>query len=237
MSGTQSPLYKKLIYDLKQQIDDQHYTPGDLIPSENELCKIYNTTRPTVRQALDRLTAMGYIVRHQGKGSIVAEPRKALGIMSLSGVTAGIGNQQLQTIISAKPVKMEWPDNFPHELSGQEKSAGCIFFSRLRYINDYPVLFEETYITNINLPRFTSRNLENKSLFKTLQKHYQIEIKEGEQKIWAIGTDDNLSDLLSLKVGSPIVHMKRKLITNVKNLNIYSWLYSNTEEYYLQDYF
>ncbi|RYZ99996.1 MAG: UTRA domain-containing protein [Sphingobacteriaceae bacterium] len=89
----------------------------------------------------------------------------------------------------------------------------------------------------MQLPRFTTRNLEDRSLFNTLNKYYQVEIKEGEQKIWAIGADKNISKLLALKPGSPIVHMKRKLKTNIRNLNIYSWLYCNTEEYYLHDNF
>lgn len=237
MTKTTIPLYKKLMEDLRELIDSGQYHLGDLLPSENELCKTYHTTRPTVRQALIELTGMGYIIRQQGKGSIVSEPRKALGILSISGVTAGVSNQQLKTVILEKPIKMKWPIHFFHELSEAEKAAGCIFFTRLRYINGSPVLFEETFITNNHLPRFTARNLENKSLFKTLQDHYGVKIKEGEQKIWAISTDETMGELLHLKTGSPILHLKRKLKTNFKDLNIYSWLYSNTEEYYLQDYF
>lgn len=231
------PLYRKLIDDLKKQMDEGKYKTGDLLPSENDLCRTYGTTRPTVRQALKDLTLSGHIVRHHGKGSIVAEPKMGLGILSISGVTAGIGDKDLKTEMLSKPKKDKWPDKFFFELSEDELSAGCISFSRLRYINNVPVLFEETFISNIKLPRFTSRNLENRSLFKTLNEHYNVEIKEGEQKIWAISADKNISKLLNLKNGSPVLHLKRKLKTNVKNLHIYSWLYANTDEYYLQDSF
>jgi DNA-binding GntR family transcriptional regulator len=44
-----TPLYKKLIEDGK-------YKQGELLPSENDLCKTYHTTRPTVRQVLAGLT-------------------------------------------------------------------------------------------------------------------------------------------------------------------------------------
>ncbi len=234
---TSIPLYQKLIRDLKKQVDEGKYKKGDLLPSENELCRAYNTTRPTVRQALKELSGMGYIVRHHGKGSIVAEPKMGLGILSISGTTAGIGNKNLTTEILDKPQKQDWPANFFYDLNDDELEAGCIYFTRLRYIDGTPILFEETFISNIDLPRFTARNLENRSLFKTLNENYKVEIKEGEQKIWAIGADKNISKLLNLKTGAPIVHLKRKLKTNVKNLHIYSWLYSNTGEYYLQDSF
>lgn len=231
------PLYQKVIDDLKTLIEKGAYKKGELLPSENDLCKTYSTTRVTVRQALTGLMNMGYITRRHGKGSIVSEPKQGLGILSLSGVTAGVGDQVLTTAILQKQTKQNWPLDFFHELNKEEQRNGCVFFTRLRHINGTPVLYEETFISNISLPRFTARNLENCSLFKVLKEQYNIEVKEGEQKIWAIHGDKNISKLLDIKTNHPIVHMKRRLQTNVDNLNIYSSVYCNTAEYFLQDYF
>jgi len=230
-------LYKKVIEDLKSLIEKGDYKKGDLLPSENDLCKSYDTTRVTIRQALSALANMGYITRKHGKGSIVSEPKTGLGILSLSGVTAGIGNQKLTTAILQKPIKQDWPDDFFYQLDESESDAGCIFFSRLRYIDNLPVLYEETHITNVDLPHFSSRSLENRSLFKILKDNYKIEVKEGEQKIWAIHADKKISALLNIKTTHPIVHMKRRLQTNNSKLRIYSALYCNTEENFLQDSF
>ena len=232
-----TPLYKKLIEDLKKAIDGGKYKIGDLLPSENDLCKTYGTTRPTVRQALAELASLGYIVKQQGKPSIVSEPRRGLGIMSVSGVTAGVGGQNLKTVILEKPARQPWPSILLQELTNSEKQAGCIYFYRVRYINNVPVLYEETFITDIQLPRFTSRNLENRSFLKVLNEVYQVQVVGGEQKIWAINADRNISNLLKLRINSPVVHMKRKLKTNVNGLNIYSWLFCNTENHFLHDFF
>ncbi|WP_256004579.1 GntR family transcriptional regulator [Pedobacter deserti] len=232
-----TPLYQKIIEELKQAIEKGDYKKGDLIPSENDLSKHYSTTRPTIRQALAALTASGHITRRHGKGSIVSEPKNGLGILSLRGVTASVGNRSLTTNILQKPVKLPWPADFFYELDIQEISTGCIYFTRLRFLDQKPVLYEETYITDHHLPRFTSRNLENQSLFKTLEEFYFIKVKEGDQKIWAINGDKQISQLLQVKTSHPLVHMKRRLQTNVNSLNIYSSLYCNTETYFLQDYF
>ncbi len=231
------PLYKKLIEDLRKAIDIGEYKQGELLPSENDLCKTYRTTRSTVRLALTGLTNLGYIVRQQGKGSIVSEPKRGLGILSVSGVTAGVGDRSLKTVILEKPIKQVWPQILLTELTDEEKQAGCIYFSRLRYINNVSVLYEETFISNIQLPRFTKRNLENMSFLKILKEEYQIEVVGGEQKIWAISAGKTISKLLKLRVDSPIVHMKRKLKTNKKDLNIYSWLFCNTQNHFLHDFF
>ncbi|RZK82388.1 MAG: GntR family transcriptional regulator [Pedobacter sp.] len=232
-----TPLYKKVIDDLKTLIDNSNYKKGDLLPSENDLCKTYSTTRVTIRQALSGLTNMGYITRKHGKGSIVSEPKKGLGILSFAGVTAGIGDQLLTTQILSKQVKQNWPLDFFYELNSLEMEKGCYYFTRLRQIDNVPVLYEETYITNINLPRFTSKSLENVSLFKTLKDQYNIEILNGEQKIWAINGDKNVSKLLNIKPAQPLLHMKRRLQTNIPDLNVYSSIFCNTQEYFLQDYF
>ena len=231
------PLYERVTADLKKEIDKGVYKVGDLLPSENELCASYNTTRPTVRQALLRLINMGYIIRHKGKGSIVAQPKRALGILSVSGVTAGVGPEKLRTSILQKPIARQWPIELSPELNEIELAAGWIYFTRLRIISDRPVLFEETFISNLGLKDLLKSNLENRSLFKTLNDRYNMEIKGGMQRIWAKKADKAISDLLMIKRNSPIVYVKRKLNTNIKDVNIYSWLSCNTQEYYLEDYF
>lgn len=231
------PLYKSMFLDIKKHIDDGILKKGDFIPSENELCKLYNTTRPTVRQALAELTRLGYIIKQHGKGSMVSEPRNGLGILSLKGSTAGVGKKNLRTEILIKAAKVDWPDPFPFELSEEQKQAGCFYFTRLRHVNGEPTLYEETYITDRQLQRFPIHNLEKNSLFEILKKYYEVEVQEGEQQIWAVSADERTHGFLQLKIGDPVLHMKRKMKTNVEGLYIYSFLYCNTSTYHIQDYF
>lgn len=235
--GETIPLYERVAGDLKKEIDKGNYKLGDLLPSENELCATYDTTRHTIRHALLRLINMGYIIRHKGKGSIVSQAKRALGILSVSGVTAGVGPEKLKTSILQKPITRQWPIDLLPEVNEIELAAGCIYFTRLRIISDRPVLFEETFISNLGMQCLTKANLENRSLFKTLNEQYNIEIKGGMQRIWAKKADKSISDVLKIKRNSPIVYMKRKMNTNVKDLNIYAWLSCDTQDYYLEDYF
>lgn len=231
------PLYKVLIANLKKQIDNGFYKKGDLLPSENDLCKQYDTTRPTVRHALGELKRMGYIVRQHGKGSIVSEPKTGIGILSLKGSTMDVGKKNLQTSVVVKTHKIDWPSDFPYELTDEQREIGCLYLSYLSRVNGLPILYEETYITNIDLPRFTMHNLEKNTLFDTLRKYHKVEIREGEQKIWARKADKKIANILSIKGNQPVLHMKRSMRTNRKGLIIYSFLYCNTEEYFIQDYF
>jgi GntR family transcriptional regulator/GntR family frlABCD operon transcriptional regulator len=80
------PLYRQVQQNIKSQILSGIYSEGDLLPSENELQQLHSVNRSVIRQALDLLMKEGYIVKKQGKGSIVAKiQRRTLGLLSIKG--------------------------------------------------------------------------------------------------------------------------------------------------------
>ncbi len=234
---TSIPQYKQLYELLRKHISENIYPEGSTLPSENELSKTYGLTRPTVRRALDALAKDSYIIKYQGKGSIVHNQPKDIGILSIEGTTSAIGEKRLKTKIIQKPSITSWPDPFLFALSEREKEFGCITMQRLRSVDNNPLFFDTNYIPNVNLPRFTSRNLENKSLFGLLREQYNIEIKGGEQKFKAIPATEETSKHLKINKGAPILHLVRKLYTNKNDFHIYSSLYCNTAEHALQGVF
>ena len=225
------PQYKRLYEILRKHIIGGAYEEGSMLPSENELCAVHGVTRPTVRQALDALVRDGFIIKKQGKGSIVKKPPHDIGILSISGTASAIGQQYLKTQILSKPQIMTWPENFPYELTEVERESGRIYLERLRLVNEQPVFYDINNLPNINLPRFTSRSFENKSLFELLRTNYQIEITGGEQKLKAIKANQQISELLKIKLGDPVLYLERKLNTNREGFHIYSTIYFNSEKH------
>ncbi|MCL4675165.1 MAG: GntR family transcriptional regulator [Pararhodobacter sp.] len=61
---------------LQDNILTGHYAPGDRLPSEADLCAHFKVSRPTLREALGRLTARGLIMarRGAGGGAFVTQP-------------------------------------------------------------------------------------------------------------------------------------------------------------------
>lgn len=225
------PRYRRLYETLRKHITEGVYSEGDLLPSENELCRLYGMTRPTVRQSLAALAADSYIRKHQGKGSIVHRLPKEIGILSVSGTTSAVGDRNLKTRIIIKPVLRQWEDPFMFTLSDLEKESGCIYMERLRLLDGKPIFYDISYLPNTKLPRITSRQFEDRSLFQILRDHYQVEIKGGEQRIKAIPASGKISRYLKIKNGEPVLHLERKMATNVNGLYIYSSIYCNTEKY------
>lgn len=225
------PQYRKLYEVLRKHILDGIYKEGDLLPSENELCKLYGMTRPTVRQSLSTLSNDGYISKHQGKGSIVRHLQMEIGILSVSGTTSAVGDRNLKTKIVVRPVLIPWPEDFMFPLSELEKESGCVYMERIRLLEDVPIFYDISYLANINLSRITARQFENKSLFQILRDNYHIEIKGGDQRIKAIPASARIARFLKLKKDQPVLHLERKMETNNPVVFLYSSIFCNTEKY------
>lgn len=69
------PLYYQLQELLKEQIESGVWAPGDALPSEPALARGLGVSRVVVRQALAILDDDRQIVRVQGRGTFVAQPK------------------------------------------------------------------------------------------------------------------------------------------------------------------
>lgn len=85
------PYYVQLKQVLQSEIQNGVYAPGELIPTEAELCRRYGISRHTVRQALSELVKEGVVYRVPGKGTFVARrrPRANIATDTISFLLAG----------------------------------------------------------------------------------------------------------------------------------------------------
>ncbi|MEP2777651.1 MAG: GntR family transcriptional regulator [Luteolibacter sp.] len=78
------PLYLQIYDDLKILIKNQTYQAGDLLPTETELCKTYETSRPTIAKAVKLLSDEHLVYRKAGFGTqVLAEDKPAATIALL----------------------------------------------------------------------------------------------------------------------------------------------------------
>ncbi len=225
------PQYMRIYEDLRTDITEGVFLPGELLPSEHALCLKYNVARLTVRKSLDLLISDGFIIRRQGKGSIVKGFPKSIGILSLLGTTSAVNNPNLTTQIAVKQELREWTDALSFPLDAREEKVRCIYFERLRFLDEAPVFYDITMLPNIDLPGFLDYDLENKSLFDTLRTQYQIIVTGGVQQIFAIRPDKKLQKFFNIHLGYPVLQLNRKIETNRSGFHIYSQVFCTTRRY------
>lgn len=222
--------YQQIYKALKSGIQLGSYAVDAYLPSENELCKTYSITRTTARRALDELLKEGFIEKEHGKGSRVKERRQSLGLLTVKGFSEAVGENVVTTFLQ-KPRLVHWPEKLPYQPTRKELQGSCIFFERLRGVGDFPVMLEQNWFSGEGLKGFLELDFLDASFFKTLSKHYLVEITGSEQELRALFADEKISDLLKITKGSPILEISIRFSTSNPNLNIYSFLYCNTNKY------
>ena len=72
-------LYAQVEERIHAEIERENLKPGARLPTEAELCKRYEVSRSTIRQALNRLEVDGLITRTRGKGTFLRKSTPAIG--------------------------------------------------------------------------------------------------------------------------------------------------------------
>ncbi|MGH8224218.1 MAG: GntR family transcriptional regulator [Woeseiaceae bacterium] len=71
---SRQPLYLDLAGELRHSIVAGKWKPGDLLPSETQLCRDFGVSRGTAIKALEVLHHEGLAQRRQGVGTVVSRP-------------------------------------------------------------------------------------------------------------------------------------------------------------------
>lgn len=72
---SRTTLSEQVAMQLASELEAKRWGPGEKLPSEAELCKVFNVGRSTLREALKSLSFIGLIRMRAGGGSYVAEQR------------------------------------------------------------------------------------------------------------------------------------------------------------------
>jgi DNA-binding GntR family transcriptional regulator len=112
-------------------------------------------------------------------------------------------------------------------------ASAVYYLERLRAVDNQPVFWERLVFPQQSLPNFDGLSFENQSLFQLLSDHYQIQVKGGEQKVWAVSAVSEISDKLGVTPGSPVLRLDKRIDTNRLDFSFYSSLYARTDAYVL----
>lgn len=96
MSRIDAPMYRQIADKLRKEIANGHYAPGERLPPEAELVKLYGVARETVRKAIVELRSEGLAVARPGHGTFVLQhgPRTSVSLRPGDEVTARMPTPQ-----------------------------------------------------------------------------------------------------------------------------------------------
>jgi GntR family transcriptional regulator len=163
------PLYFQLVGIIKRCVSTGILSPGDMLPSESELCRGLGISRSTVRQAIGTLEDEGLVVRQQGRGTFVAEPklrRRNENVYSFTSEVMAMGLTPSSTLIEFDIMKPT-PD-IMKMFSLHSGDIPVYRFTRIRRIDGEPVMLETSFYPQYIYPNLTRELLEANSFYSLL---------------------------------------------------------------------
>ncbi|WP_121270359.1 GntR family transcriptional regulator, partial [Pseudomonas aeruginosa] len=149
-----APLYARVKQMIVSQIQSGAWPPHHRVPSESELVSQLGFSRMTINRALRELTSDGLLVRMQGVGTFVAEPKGQSALFEVHNIAdeiAARGHRHRCQVIT-----------LGEEVAGPERALALdvregqrVFHSLIvHYENDIPVQIEDRYVNAAVAPDY-----------------------------------------------------------------------------------
>lgn len=183
--------------------------PGAPVPTERELALQMHTSRTTVRQALGELVAEGRLVRRQGSGTYVAEPKITWPLylasfteqVRASGFTPSAEVLRIQRIAATAELS---------QYLGISPRAPVYKLERRRLADNFPIAVETSWLPAGRFPGLTRLIRAHGSLHAILADHYGTTLQTGEESIETAPATPREAGPLRVDVGTPMLVVSRQ---------------------------
>lgn len=209
--------YQKIKLKILNWIEENRFgETGNCLPSELELCNLFQGSRMTIRKALKELTDEGVLVRVKGKGTfikhhdVISQSLQYLTGFSEDMMERGITPDSQILLCEQIAATNEIAEKL-QLLPGDD----VVMLRRLRLANKEPIAIETSYLnSSLFGDSFDSFDFKCGSLYHYLQKTYNINLKWAKQSIEAAELYDWEAQLL----GKP--ELKIALLTHRQTFDV-----------------
>lgn len=203
------PAYVQIEEQLAERIAVGEFSAGDRLPTERELSTQLSVSRLTIRAAMDRLAQRGVIVRRQGSGTYVAEPKLRQDASHLRGFFEDSVDQGVfpvsQLIESVEILATK------HLAGMLEIRVGESIYRvvRARGPRSGPVVLETSYFPVSVVPGLLTMDLEHSSIYRLMDREFQARPIRARQSIEVILAQAAEATLLGVPKSSPVLLVER----------------------------
>ncbi len=203
------PYYVQLKAALVESIESGRWKPGDLIPSEPELCRMFDVSRTVVRQALKDMTYQGLVVRERGRGTFVAEPKISSGslVHSLVGFYEDMAERGHAPVTRVLEQAIEPAGPKLMTALRIDSTTPVIKLVRLRFVQDEPIVLVTSYLPYDLCPELVNADLSEQSLYAFLKSEYGLSVASGRRRIEAVAANETEARLLHIDEGAPLLKL------------------------------
>lgn len=186
-----------IIEEIRDRIESGAWRSGAMIPTEAELCTMFQVSRITVRRALDWLAEQGLIRKVHGKGTFVA-PNSILNSgstpLGFSQHMALYGIEVTSRLVSSELVMPT--SEIRRRLFIRDDKEMVWHFRRLRFVMGTPIALMDSYIKKPIGDRIHDLAGDGTSFFSLFESILGEKIAETRGSVTAIMPEEDICRLL-----------------------------------------
>ena len=200
------PLHIQLRDLLLDHVVEGTYQPGEAFPTEREISQRYHVSRTTIREAINDLVRLGYLVRQQGKGTFVARSHDAFDATRLSSFTEDMSRRGLTAGAELLSLSREAPSEGARRHFGEVATVWRLH--RLRLADGEPIALQTSFLPADRFG-FSEEELKDASLYRLLAERYGVGFTTADEIISATVATSEQAELLKVESGAPLLCVER----------------------------
>ena len=207
--GAPTPLYHQIYLVLREKIRTGEFPANAIMPGEQELAKLFDVSRITVKRALNELAAHDLVTRHRGRGTVVTESAALPQVHgSFDNLIESLKTLGLETQVQVLEVA-EQPAPAPiATLLDIEPGTPVQRAVRLRQLSGEPFSYLIQFMPTDIAAHITRTEMETIPTLVLLEQKGVI-VHEAEQWITTVAADPPMATALDLAAGAPVLKIER----------------------------
>lgn len=177
--------YELIAEDIQKKIYSGEYRADEKLPKETELCSRYDTSRITIREALDLLVSRGLITRRRGSGTYVkaiagtvSESENFAKSQQFGGFTHDMQGKKVETQVNQFSL-LKAPEHVAEKLQIPQNAFVC-YICRTRLIDKKPYVVEYTYMPTDFITGITEEVVKG-SIYSYIEQTLKLKIKSAHR--------------------------------------------------------
>lgn len=207
------PLHVQFENIVRSKIDNEEWASNAIIPSENELSKIYGISRMTVRGVLNRIVAAGLLRRVPGKGTFVTEGKIEGRPLSYMGIREQLEQMGYQTTTKLLGIDTISVPSRVAKLLELAKNASVYKLSRVRYVKGQPLSLHTSFLPKTMTPRLEEKDLLGTQLCDILEHEYKHPILRQVEILESVPPSAEEAEILMLPQSFPLLQLENIFYT------------------------
>ncbi|MFL2100916.1 GntR family transcriptional regulator [Desemzia sp. FAM 23989] len=209
--------YKEVSNEIRKRIKNGTYPIEDRMPDQTTLAKEFQTSRVTIKKALDLLTVVGLIYTIQGSGTYIKQNALQLAESSIRiGQNIGL-TDHVDESMELENKTLKFDVRFPTEEECEQlllkKEDPVYEIERLRILNNQPYSLEHSILPLTLVPGVTQEVLQQ-SMYDYIRNELGIVFGENRQTIRAAQPDELDKEYLNCSEDEPVLEVSKVMFTS-----------------------